>query len=566
MDITITILLFISCIICIILIISSINSINKKESDTVDLATTITTTPINIGDNKINVESANDFQVGMNIKIGSGDETDYGIITGFGSIIIDTPANYYHPVGTQVIEYNNNLNNIDNDNINDNNNINDNDIKSELPIKSHALTSSMVNSQTRPQSNIQLSIIPESTPTSIIPSSSTSPSIKPVTTSPSTKPGTPLPSTSPSTKPVTISPSTKPGTPSPSTKPGTPSPSIKPGTTSPSTKPGTTPLPSTKPVTTPLPSTTIIRSDNIKKYSHINLKKFMLEAGNQGNTNACESFSMIYYLGNYYKMINDLNLGIITNKNYLDILNQQSENISNYYNDNKNILNPLYFYTYGTNCKRSPNVTTISTIKRDASVHGLLSYHDYSLNYNPPSIDSKNNIFVNCSSILAKSKASTVTIHNPYAPNGIVDINIKSSNCINDIKDFLNIGIPLIVFINISNTFKHFYNKKNILTFPNINENSIYNDNNPTYDKEGHIVTLIGYVENVPAAKKIDNSDGVFIIINSWGPTFGDDGVFYITYNTIKTSLVKSISIVGPNPNNKELYNLYNTKLSQIKK
>lgn len=64
-----------------------------------------------------------------------------------------------------------------------------------------------------------------------------------------------------------------------------------------------------------------------------------------------------------------------------------------------------------------------------------------------------------------------------------------------------------------------------------------YNDKEYAYcfigeDKPNHDVVIIGWDDNYP--KENFNSplegDGAFICLNSWGPRFGDNGVFYVSY------------------------------------
>ena len=75
----------------------------------------------------------------------------------------------------------------------------------------------------------------------------------------------------------------------------------------------------------------------------------------------------------------------------------------------------------------------------------------------------------------------------------------------------------------------------------------------------GHDMTIIGYIDNVPSAKKIDGSDGVIIVANSWGIWYADNGIFYITYNYLASpvSPIDDLFIVCPSKKYTNLYSKY---------
>ncbi len=71
------------------------------------IVTTTSISPINIGDTRIDVASSTGFKIGMDIQIGYGSEINTGKVTGFGSIIIDRPVTYYHPINTIITGFTN---------------------------------------------------------------------------------------------------------------------------------------------------------------------------------------------------------------------------------------------------------------------------------------------------------------------------------------------------------------------------------------------------------------------------------------------------------------------------
>jgi len=89
------------------------NLLSKQISSSISKLPTVSTTtklPINIGDKKIDVVSSKEFKIGMTVQIGSGNNIDTGKVTGFGSIIIDTPTKYYHPPNTVIKGFDNTTN------------------------------------------------------------------------------------------------------------------------------------------------------------------------------------------------------------------------------------------------------------------------------------------------------------------------------------------------------------------------------------------------------------------------------------------------------------------------
>lgn len=64
-----------------------------------------------------------------------------------------------------------------------------------------------------------------------------------------------------------------------------------------------------------------------------------------------------------------------------------------------------------------------------------------------------------------------------------------------------------------------------------------YNKSNYSYcyigpDKPNHDIVIIGWDDTYPASNfnVVPEGDGAFICSNSWGPEFGEDGVFYVSY------------------------------------
>ena len=122
-------------------------------------------------------------------------------------------------------------------------------------------------------------------------------------------------------------------------------------------------------------------------------------------------------------------------------------------------------------------------------------------------------------------------------------------------------------YIDNTYAFKGNYELKKYHKFYNINEDLLknavkeygalatsfnydkkyYNKNNYSYNQNiteevNHAILLIGWDDNYPKEKfKIHpKNDGAWLIKNSWGPNWGDNGCFWISYEDI--SFMYSIS------------------------
>ena len=308
---------------------------------------------------------------------------------------------------------------------------------------------------------------------------------------------------------------------------------------------------------TTTPSHQLTMPSNVKC---INLYNFLPPPKSQGGVDACQSYAMIYHIGNYYKMMNDLNLNV-TNTNFQNVYNNNKGKIKNYYNNKENILHPLILFSAKHNCRDSG--TNISEIMTYVLTEGLVSYKEFTLNFNFPAV-SKSTI-----SGCSQQTFSTYNKYKPFGPSRFAEVFLKKKGkfnpgCHNQIKRYLNEGIPLLYFMNATKNFHNFYNKKNKLTFPQISEGVIYTEDNRSVNTSlkqggtGHIITIIGYVENVNQAYKLDGSSDVYIVMNSWGTNFGDNGCFYMTSKMLDSPFTVSVTAVSPNPT----YTLYQRFLS----
>jgi C1A family cysteine protease len=94
---------------------------------------------------------------------------------------------------------------------------------------------------------------------------------------------------------------------------------------------------------------------------------------------------------------------------------------------------------------------------------------------------------------------------------------------------FVNAEIPVIATIKSSRAFQS----------PDNNGFIIYDKNDSAKTNSGHVILLIGFVaeNDLPAeveAPDVDAGGGYFIVKNSWGTTWGDNGFIYLPLSWMK--------------------------------
>jgi len=90
---------------------------------------------------------------------------------------------------------------------------------------------------------------------------------------------------------------------------------------------------------------------------------------------------------------------------------------------------------------------------------------------------------------------------------------------ITDLKNLLNSEIPVTLSID-SSQFSECFSDGN------------YVISSKEYDKEypDHSNTIVGYDDDISD----DGEEGAFKVVNSWGKSFGDDGYYWLTYDTLE--------------------------------
>jgi len=307
------------------------------------------------------------------------------------------------------------------------------------------------------------------------------------------------------------------------------------------------------------------------------------------------SSSIVYCIGSYYLML----------KNTTDVSMTDTQ-YDTYYKDPNHVLNPIYIFTsingnrvYNSEVNYDPAALySISHhtggIADTVNIHayykriqsGCLSANDFKMKYNPPSLNNGKN-FTDY-----KPTNQTANFHYPFSNTNTHETTVfsmfdtnRSLNyetakklrpylSIKNIKYYLDSGYPLAWTIY---TNKDFYDMKNLpsghfANYPNdINPKAIWHGNTDSgssgsnnnfcftplepqlyaLEKDyfpythGHVVTIIGYIDNVPSAYQLDGSPGVFVFQNSWGKNWGHNGLGYVTYRFLINANINIISSNG---------------------
>jgi C1A family cysteine protease len=99
------------------------------------------------------------------------------------------------------------------------------------------------------------------------------------------------------------------------------------------------------------------------------------------------------------------------------------------------------------------------------------------------------------------------------------------------VKNAVTAGNPVVIGFNVYDSFEgawgnipHGQTGSGMMPFPNTATEQLLG---------GHAVCIVGYDDTMPVVGK---SNGRFIVRNSWGTGWGDNGYFYMPYDVIKTT------------------------------
>jgi hypothetical protein len=291
--------------------------------------------------------------------------------------------------------------------------------------------------------------------------------------------------------------------------------------------------------------------------SSIDLSQYMPPVQNQGQVTISQCFSWIYNIASYFDMMN---------------ANAQTPQPTSYYSS-ANTYNPYYIFiqtntTFNPkwNCSNTsdPYVVGFETYFQQAQT-GCLVYADYPIFQNQTATVINGQI-VGCpvanTSTNYKFPFQDVEYDYIVTDNGkTVSLPTSTITATDYFRGLLAIGNPLSVhlmmydsnLVNLassstggtalsSNAIWVFDPSKVIYNSSSVIANG--GDDSSENQYSTHEVTLVGYIDDVPAAKQIDGSTGVFIFRSSWGANWGTGGNGYITYNQM-TSFGSSTCPVG---------------------
>jgi C1A family cysteine protease len=103
------------------------------------------------------------------------------------------------------------------------------------------------------------------------------------------------------------------------------------------------------------------------------------------------------------------------------------------------------------------------------------------------------------------------------------------------VKNAVAAGNPVTIGFNVYESFEgawgdipHGQAGSGMMPFPNVSTEQLLG---------GHAVCIVGYDDTMPVAGR---APGRFIVRNSWGTSWGDNGYFYMPYDVIKTTSMSS--------------------------
>jgi len=217
---------------------------------------------------------------------------------------------------------------------------------------------------------------------------------------------------------------------------------------------------------------------------------------NSNTTTITKSSPSSFIISSLGNILDQGNIGSCVSNAFAFCINTQTKNHF--------CISRLYHYTICRIIQNSPlnedDGTTIRTGCKSISNWGAMDENNYSYNTK------------NFSQLPSLSYIKYAKYFKKFSYTFINQDKISLKNCLNTYK------VPIIFGIMI---YSSFYNTgpNGIVPFPNISNESL---------EGGHCMNIIGY----------DDSKSWFICVNSWGKSFGNNGICYIPYNYIlNTSL-----------------------------
>ncbi|MPM73726.1 hypothetical protein SDC9_120708 [bioreactor metagenome] len=106
------------------------------------------------------------------------------------------------------------------------------------------------------------------------------------------------------------------------------------------------------------------------------------------------------------------------------------------------------------------------------------------------------------------------------ALNTVLSWSTLGTNNVSGIKQALDLGYPVVIAFHVYQSFDNMWNTNGVWSSLNAGETS----------RGGHAACIIGY----------DDTKQMFKVQNSWGTSGGDNGYFWVTYNSNQLLYMKS--------------------------
>ena len=132
--------------------------------------------------------------------------------------------------------------------------------------------------------------------------------------------------------------------------------------------------------------------------------------------------------------------------------------------------------------------------------------------------------FLDCNSKIEEEQLKRVANYTtPYRIKNAFVLEPEEKSFINDVKEIIHDGIPVLVGIDITKSFEPFNVKSNV---NGVKKDGLWKIKPNEKSEGGHAMCVIGY-DNVKFG-------GCFKLANSWDTSYGENGFLYIKYTDFK--------------------------------
>ena len=145
--------------------------------------------------------------------------------------------------------------------------------------------------------------------------------------------------------------------------------------------------------------------------------------------------------------------------------------------------------------------------------------------------------YTNCNENWNREKFNqTLAYTKPYSIDTWFYVKLQNPNYLNNIKNLVFNGFPVIIGVEVSKSL-YSYRSDNEA---GVSSTGLWSPQNNEKKEGGHAMCIVGYDDY--------KYGGAFLIVNSWGKDYGDDGYIWIKYGDFKSN-VKEAYILKINKN-----------------